>query len=437
MSRIEKDTEIGAGRNTIIVLGIALIGGLTPLVLYWFSSGYVPKITPAKAKQLLRAENTQAILVDIKPPDEFFQVHIEGARNWPLKEILAVKSLKEVPERFRDKTLLLLSDDGINSNSATKYLISIGLERVMNVRGGTHEWIGSVNTTEGGVYDRFRSSSGRTWSFPIRRSPLHEKLLAVISGFVIKPVYTLLSFILIVILWRSRSRDLVALRWSMICFFIGENFCGANYIFFQHKSYLFEYLHSFGMLLSFGFVTYALFEGMDGRVLMLSDPNRKCAALNLCRKCIKYENVPCGLKRAFFIIIPAFALIALMPLWSDWNITSYNTMIFGTLYHYARRLIYQRFEMQFCPIAAVILLSTSLLILILKRENALPLAKIFFAAGVGPMGFGLFRSIITTMYSQNLVWFGFWEEFTELLFIMGICFMLWIFRYGLFKKYNT
>jgi rhodanese-related sulfurtransferase len=437
MGRIEKDSELSAGRNTIIVLGIALIGGLTPLILYWFSYGYVPKITPTKAKQLLRAENSQAILVDIKPSNEFYEVHIEGAQNWSLPEILAVKSLNQVPERFKDKTLLLISDDGMDGNSATKYLISIGLETVMNVRGGTQEWIGSVNTPEGDIYDKFQSSSGKTWNFPIRRSPLHEKLLAVISGFAIKPAYTALSFILILILWRSRSRDLVALRWSMICFFVGENFCGANYIFFQDKSYLFEYLHSFGMLLSFGFVTYALFEGMDSRILMLSDPNRKCAALKLCRKCIKYENVPCGLKRAFFIIIPAFALIALMPLWGDWHNTSYNTMIFGTLYNYARRLIYQRFEMQYCPIAAVILLSISLLILILKKKSALTPAKVFFAAGAGPMGFGLFRSILTTMYSQNLVWFSFWEEFTELLFIMGVCFMLWIFRYGLFKKYNT
>jgi len=437
MSQIEKDTELGVSRTTIIVLGIALAVGIIPLILYWFSYGQVPKVTPVEAKELLRAENSQAILVDIKPYNEFYEIHIEGAQNWPLAEILAVKSLKKVPERFRNKTLLLISDDGMDGNSATKYLISIGLEIVMNVRGGTQEWIGSINKPEGDVYDRFQSSSGETWSFPIRHSPLHEKLLAVISGFAIKPAYTVLSFILIVILWRSRSQDLVALRWSMICFFVGENFCGANYIFFQDKSYLFEYLHSFGMLLSFGFVTYALFEGMESRILMLSDPNRKCAALKLCRKCIKYENVPCGLKRAFFIIIPAFALVALMPLRSDWHNTSYNTMIFGTFYNYTRRLIYQRFEMQYCPISAVVLLSVSLLILIFKKENALPLAKIFFAAGVGPMGFGLFRSILTTMYSQNLVWFSFWEEFTELLFIMGVCFMLWIFRYGLFKKYNT
>ena len=109
-------------------------------------------------------------------------------------------------------------------------------------------------------------------------------------------------------------------------------------------------------------------------------------------------------------------------------------MIFGTFYHYARRLIYQQFEAQYCPIAAAAFLAMSLLILALKRDNALPLAKIFFAAGVGPLGFGMFRSILTAMYSQDLVWFAFWEESTELLFIMGICFLLWTFRRQLFQK---
>jgi hypothetical protein len=75
----------------------------------------------------------------------------------------------------------------------------------------------------------------------------------------------------------------------------------------------------------------------------------------------------------------------------------------------------------------------SLLILAFKKDDPLPLAKIFFAAGIGPLGFGMFRSILTGMYSQHMVWFNFWEEVTELLFIVGVCFILWVFRQSLFR----
>ena len=420
--------------STAIVLGIILAGGLLPLILYWVFFGSVPSVMPAEAKSLLLSPDSEAILIDVRPLQDFNEKHIDGAQSWPLEDILMTESPGEVPAQFKTNTLLLISDDLMSSNLATMYLVGIGLEKVANVRGGMQEWIGSISGPEGGVFERFSSASGETWPFPFRRSPMYEQLIAVASGFVIKPIYTVLSLVIVIILWRSRSVDMVALRWAMICFFIGENFCALNYIIFRDKSYLFEYLHSFGMLLSFGFATYAILEGFDSRILMLSNPNQKCAALKLCGKCIKYENVPCGLKRTFFLIIPALGLIALMPLFGKWCDTSYNTMIFATFYHYSRRMIYQWFEMWYCPIAAVALLSASLMVLIFKKTNPLPLAKVLLAAGVGPLGFGIFRSILTAMYDEDLVWFAFWEEFTEFLFIAGICFLLWIFHHRLFEK---
>lgn len=192
------------------------------------------------------------------------------------------------------------------------------------------------------------------------------------------------------------------------------------------------------MLLSFSFATYAILEGMDPRILLLSDPDQRCAALKLCGKCIKYENVPCGFKRTFFLTIPALGLVALIPLlvplFGSWYDVSYNTMIFDTFYHYSRRFIYQLSEMRYCPTAAMVLLCTSLLILVLNKTNPLPLAKVFFSAGVGLLGFGMFRSLLTATYSQDLVWFTFWEESTEFLFAVVTCFLLWIFRHRLFEK---
>jgi rhodanese-related sulfurtransferase len=431
---VAEDPEKCSKTSTAIVMGIVLIGGLLPLTLYWVFFASVSAVMPVEAGRLLEAPDSEAMLIDVRSLQDFNEKHIDGAQSWPLEDILATESPNEVPGQFKTKTLLLICDGRMSSSLASKHLVGIGIENVANVRGGIQEWIGSIDGPEGGVYERFSSASGETWPFPYHRSPMYQQLIAVTSGFVIKPAYTVLSLVIIIVLWRSRSADLVALRWSMICFFIGENFCASNYIFFRDKSYLFEYLHSFGMLLSFGFATYAILEGFDSRILMLSNPNQKCAALKLCGKCIKYENAPCGLKRTFFLIIPALGFIALMPLCGRWHDTSYNTMIFDTFYHYARRIIYQWFEMRYCPTAAVVLLCASLMILIFKKTNPLPLAKVLLAAGVGPLGFGMFRSILTAMYSEDLVWFAFWEESTEFLFIAGTCFVLWIFRHRLFEK---
>ena len=431
---VAEEAEKCSKRTTAIVVGIVLAGGLLPLVLYWVFCGSVPAVTPMKARSLLQSPNSKAMLIDVRPLQNFNEKHIDGAQSWPLEEILATESPNEVPDQSKTKILLLICDGRMSSNLASKHLVDIGAGNVANVRGGIQEWIGSIGKPEGGVFERFISASGETWPLPFRHSPKYQQLLAVISGFGIKPVYTVLSLVMVIILWRSRSVDLVALRWSMISFFIGENFCATNYIFFGDESYLLEYLHSFGMLLSFSFATYAILEGTDRRILMLSDPDQRCAALRLCGKCIKYEHVPCGLKQTFFLIIPALGFVALMPLCGRRYDTSYNTMIFDTFYHYTHRLIYQSFEMRYCPTAAVVLLCASLMILVFKKTNPLPLAKVFFAAGVGPLGFGMFRSLLTAMYSQDLMWFVFWEEFTEFLFVVGTLLLLWIFRHRLFEE---
>ena len=138
---------------------------------------------------------------------------------------------------------------------------------------------------------------GQIVEFPFRRSPVLEQAAAVIAYFFFKPIYMALSVVLALVLWQNRSPDLVALRWGMISFFLGEAACAVNYFGYRETSYLWEYLHGLGMLVSFGFVTYALLEGIDRRILLLSSPNHRCASLALCGGCIKYGEPSCGLKR--------------------------------------------------------------------------------------------------------------------------------------------
>lgn len=432
---MNSETEMshtGGSRQRWLFFSLIAVVGLVPPLVYWGVLGRVPTVTPPEARRMLRDDSGGAVLIDVRPAGEFDRRHVLGARNWPLEDILAIQGADELPSDFRGRSVLLLCNHGVASAFAARHLRGIDVP-AYNVRGGTSEWVHGTIGTAGEDFVCFEDAPGRFEPFPFHDAPLHEQLALVISGLVFKPIYTLLSLALVVVLWRSDAPDLVALRRAMIFFFLGENACAANYWFFDETSYLFEYLHGFGMMLCFGFTTYAFLEGLDRRVLLVSDAGRKCALLPLCGRCIKHSDVPCGVQRLLLLVIPACIVLAFMPITADWQTASYNSIAFGTLYNYSHPIVYQYFEWVYCPLIAVLLLSTSLGILLFKRDRPLPLAKAAFAAGADPLGFALFRVLVTGPYGQNLVWRNFWEECTELLFIAGVAYGLWLFRGTLFR----
>jgi len=432
-------SETDARTQSFRWLATALVaaGVLIPLVLYWFYWGRVPTVLPAEAKRLLRANDDSMFLVDVRNRSEFDFRHIDGAYNWPLTEILAARSQNDIPARFAGRRLLLICTTGVSSRTVTLHLRKLGLAETTNVRGGLQEWIADVSGPRGAVFERFKTGTGDTLEFPFRPMPRYQQFLAVASGYGIKPAYTLLSLALVIILWRRTAFDLAALRWGLLFFFLGENCCAINYLFFDHLSYFFEYLHSYGMLLAFGFITFAAFEGVDRRILMLSDPSRKCAAVGLCRGCVKHSHHSCGLRQMFLIIIPAAIVLALIPFCADWQSNSYNTIIFRTFYNYSHPSIQQQLEILYCPIAAIVMLTASLLVLLLKKESPLAYAKLAFAAGAGLLGFAFLRAALFRMFASEMMWAVFWEEATELLFIIGVCAVLWTFWQGLLEGSTT
>jgi hypothetical protein len=47
---------------------------------------------------------------------------------------------------------------------------------------------------------------------------------------------------------------------------------------------------------------------------------------------------------------------------------------------------------------------------------------------LGALGFSFFRVALNGIFANNLVWFEFWEEATELMFVGFIGFVLWRFQ---------
>ena len=238
-----------------------------------------------------------------------------------------------------------------------------------------------------------------------------------------------LSLVIVVLLWRSTAVDLAAVRWGILAFFIGESACWVNYFGYKETSYLWDYVHAAGMFVCFGFLAYAVLEGIDRRILGLTDPERRCAAVRLCGACVKSAPVPCGLKRTFYLFIPALMIVAMMIPTADWHDNSYNTLIFGEPYNYGHLRVFQQLENWYCPAAAVVMFGASLAILLFKRRDPIGarqdrLCRRLRTAGLRHAS----GMLLGAAYDGNRVWVLFWEEATELLMTFGICCLLWIFR---------
>jgi len=384
----------------------------------------VPEIDPLEAWELLAEQSSNTVLVDVRTPEKYNKMHVSGAENWPYEEISELKSTDTIPERFQDKELLLICNGGVDSARATQELRGKFQLDAVNVIGGMQAWIASSDKND----STFISASGEEISAPYKDSPMYEELALTGAVLIIKPLYTLIALLLIVLLWRVKAKDGVALRWGLIFFFIGENACATNIIFFNHSSYLLEFLHMYGMAIGFAFAIYALLEALDSRILNYSDPGKKCALLGLCKQCIKYTNTYCRLGRLLYFMVPVLFILAFIPLLANFNVLSYNTSVMGMFHNYSHPVIIQLFELRYAPVYALIFLGISFFTLLLMKRNEAELFRVLFAIGTGFFAFSYLRLFFFGVYHENLVWPNFWEELTELMYVFGLGLILWTFR---------
>ena len=347
------------GSVRFLIVLMIVVGGALPPAAYWWLLGRIPSATPSQAKEWLGKAGSTAILVDVRAPAEFAAGHLDGAENWPYASIVALASREAVPAPFAGKPLFLICSGGVQGAVATRHLRALSVPDVANVRGGLEAWVGDAEVPCARGFCRMRVASGATADLAFRQSPWYEQWAALAIFWAIKPFYVLLSLALAAILLRAKSPDLVALRWGLLFFFAGEAFCSVNYLAFKDTSYLSEYFHSFGMVLSFGFVTFAVFEGLDRRIIKYSDPAQKCAALGLCRGCVKYTDAPCGLKRLFLYLAPAGLILSVIPLTAVPQAVSYNTRILWVFYNFSNPIVYQLFEIRWCPLLAIVLFAAA------------------------------------------------------------------------------
>ena len=97
----------------------------------------VPSITVLELSDRLKV-GRHPLVLDVRQPDEFRQMHIAGAKLIPLRELY--KRMKELPS---NREIAVVCASGSRSKSAAKILAKEGYQ-VLDVSGGMHAWLRAI-----------------------------------------------------------------------------------------------------------------------------------------------------------------------------------------------------------------------------------------------------------------------------------------------------
>jgi rhodanese-related sulfurtransferase len=90
-------------------------------------------------QELIRLMNQGALVLDIRPPEQFAAGHINGARPMPTADLgHAGDSLK----KHKSKPVVVYCDAGSLSPSAVRQLTAQGFTKAFSLRGGLSAWRG-------------------------------------------------------------------------------------------------------------------------------------------------------------------------------------------------------------------------------------------------------------------------------------------------------
>jgi rhodanese-related sulfurtransferase len=95
----------------------------------------VPQLSPGVARTLLKEQGDKAVLLDVREPWEYAQVHVEGSRHIPMAQI--PERLGELDPKTR---FVVMCHHGGRSQQVALFLTSKGYGQVANLAGGIDAW---------------------------------------------------------------------------------------------------------------------------------------------------------------------------------------------------------------------------------------------------------------------------------------------------------
>ena len=97
------------------------------------------RISVKEAKEKL--DKGEAVMVDVRNPDEYVEVHAEGVRLIPVNTVIG--EVDQIREFAGEKEVLFICKSGQRSALAAEYATAAGLgdRGLYNVEGGTVAWV--------------------------------------------------------------------------------------------------------------------------------------------------------------------------------------------------------------------------------------------------------------------------------------------------------
>ena len=88
-------------------------------------------------QELIRLMNQGALLLDLRPPEQYQAGHLSGARQMNSDQILKAG---DTLRKHKEKTVVVYDDTGSVTGAAVRQLAAQGFTRVFALRGGLSAW---------------------------------------------------------------------------------------------------------------------------------------------------------------------------------------------------------------------------------------------------------------------------------------------------------
>jgi len=110
---------------------------LAVLVLVYEMRMRSESLRSVSPQQLIRLMNQGALVLDLRPAEQYQAGHLNGARRMNSEQIL---SAGDALKKHKEKTVVVYDDSGALEGAAVRQLAAQGFTRVFALRGGLSAW---------------------------------------------------------------------------------------------------------------------------------------------------------------------------------------------------------------------------------------------------------------------------------------------------------
>ncbi len=122
-------------QNWALFLALFAVMGLLMFDPAGGRSGAARGVSPMELTQLVNHE--QAVIVDVRSPDEYAAGHITKSKNIPLDEI---QTKSKQLEKFKKRPIVIVCKTGNRAGKAANQLRKLEFDKLFHLTGGLVEW---------------------------------------------------------------------------------------------------------------------------------------------------------------------------------------------------------------------------------------------------------------------------------------------------------